>query len=164
MKSCRKAPPPERYNIQYAAFVYISSSGIVRVMEQRPLDSATLELCISSSGIAREMEQRPFDSSTLELCISSSGIAREMEQRPLDSSTLELYISSSGIAREMEQRPLDRTLTCVPPPLQARAKGLLWKGKAMERKRATMLHIPTLNDSANKAKTIIDGAHVSQPS
>ena len=76
-------------------------------MEQRPLDSSTLELCISSSGIAREMEQRPLDSSTLELCISSSGIAREMEQRPLDSSTLELCISSSGIAREMEQRPLD---------------------------------------------------------
>ena len=29
----------------------------------------------SSSGIAREMEQRALDSSTLELCISSSGIA-----------------------------------------------------------------------------------------
>ena len=36
------------------------------------------------------MEQRPLDSSTLELCISSSGIAREMEQRPLDSSPLPL--------------------------------------------------------------------------
>ena len=45
------------------------------------------------------MDQRPLDSSSLELCISSSGIAREMEQRPLDSSTLEFYISSSGIVR-----------------------------------------------------------------
>ena len=32
-------------------------------MEQGPLDSSTLELYISSSGIAREMEQRPLDSS-----------------------------------------------------------------------------------------------------
>ena len=39
------------------------------------------------------MEQRPLDSSTLELCISSSGVAREMEQRPLDSSTLSLSLS-----------------------------------------------------------------------
>ena len=42
-------------------------------MERRPL---TLEHCVSSSGIAREMEQKPLDSSTLELYISSSGIAR----------------------------------------------------------------------------------------
>ena len=53
---------------------------LYREMEQKPLDSSTLELCITSSGIAREMEQRPLDSSTLEICISSSGAAREMEQ------------------------------------------------------------------------------------
>ena len=86
-------------------------------MEQRPLDSSTLEICKSSSGIAREMEQRPLDSSTLEICKSSSGTAREMEQRPLDSSTLEIYISSSGIARKKKQRSIKLlNTTFLTPP------------------------------------------------
>lgn len=41
---------------------------------------------------------------------------------------------------------------------QARTKGLLWKTKALERKKATMLSLSGPLDNFNK--TIIDGAAV----
>ena len=116
-------------------------------MEQRPLDSSTLELCISSSGIAREMVQRPLDSSTLELCSSSSGIAREMVQRPLDSSTLELCSSSSGIAREMERRPLDSAKINLqirpPPPLPLPSQCQQWNQEVLEYLAAQPIEEPS---------------------
>ena len=43
--------------------------------------------------------------------------------------------------------------------LQARTKGLLWKTKVLEKKKATMLNISGPQDSVNR--TIIDGATVS---
>ena len=51
---------------------------------------------------------------------------------------------------------------CVTCCLQARIRGLQWRHRIMEKKRVTQISISITPDSANKAKTIIEGVTVSE--